>query len=92
MRINLKYSTVSFWLSGIQEYGILIQPAKISNKIYDFYKAIKKQICPAHMFANHAVVLQQLLAALPVILPHSGVSTVEEGQHTCQTKQTMGHY
>jgi hypothetical protein len=44
------------WLSSIQTSGIVTSDKSMENNL-PFYGIIKKQICDAHTFINHAVVL-----------------------------------
>jgi hypothetical protein len=63
---NLMLYTVDCQISSIQLAGI-------SNKIYHFYLIIQKEVCDAHMFICHVVVLAITIACIT----HSHAITLE---------------
>lgn len=54
---NLTVNTGNYQISQIQTSRILIQPTKISEKIYHRYLIIRKQICNEHMSTFHMIFL-----------------------------------
>jgi hypothetical protein len=66
--------TLNSCMSIIQAFGIFMQLAEISKKIYHFIKLFLKESCDANMFTWHTVVLP--LVMLSVIFPHAGAITL----------------
>jgi hypothetical protein len=60
--------TVNSCIFITQISGILIQPARISKKIYNVYKVIQEQICDAHILTCYMVILPGTTACF---LPHT---------------------
>jgi hypothetical protein len=56
-QVNLNGFIVQYIPSIQASSGILMQVAKISKKIYNFMKLLKKQSCDMHTFTCHALVL-----------------------------------
>jgi hypothetical protein len=62
------------WYSSIQYHH---PTGRHLKEIYHSYKVSQKQICDAHMFTNHMVVVQSPLAVLLIFLLHTGALTLE---------------